>query len=318
MGKIRVGVVGVGYLGGFHAEKYSRMPDVELVGVADIDRAKAESAAGRFSTTPYSDYRDLAGKADAVSIVVPTPDHFRISRFFLENGVDILIEKPMTATLDEADSLIRQAEKKGLIIQVGHLERFNPAVVALHGVVKRPVFIESHRLSTYQPRGTDVSVVLDLMIHDIDLILKYTESKVRSIHAAGICVVSDHLDIANASLEFENGCVANVTASRVSIRKERKIRFFQKDACISVDFTNHEITVAAREGSSRTDGPDLQIRQLCFPKRDALEDELSAFVKAVRNRETPEVSGLKGRDALKIALDIMNRIQAANDRFVDA
>lgn len=318
MKKLRVGVVGVGYLGKFHAEKYAKMDGVELVGVADIDRQRAVSVSETVSTTPYLDHRDLLGKVDAVSVVVPTPEHFSISRVFLENDVDVLIEKPMTSTLEQAEELIGFAESRGLLIQVGHLERFNPAVVALQNFVKKPMFIESHRLSVYQKRGTDVSVVLDLMIHDIDIILNFVKSDVKSIHAAGIPVVSSHVDIANARIEFENGCVANVTASRISMKKERKIRLFQRDAYISVDFAKHEITIITQDGT-QSNGliPGMDIKQLCFTRGDALEDELTAFVRAVRNRESPDVTGQMGRDALKIALCIMDQIQTTSSRFIN-
>ena len=317
MKKIRVGVIGVGYLGTFHAEKYTNMADVDLVGVVDIDQTRARSAAKRCSTSAFLDHKNLFGKVDAVSIVVPTVDHYRISRDFLENDVDVMIEKPMTPTLKEADELIQYAESRGLIIQVGHLERFNPAVVSLRDYLKKPMFIESHRLSMYQPRGTDVSVVLDLMIHDIDIILNFVQSEVKTIHAAGIPVVSDHVDIANARLEFESGCVANVTASRISMRKERKIRLFQRDAYIAVDFANLEITIISQDGTQKSGLiPGMDINQLSFTKGDALENELLSFVQAVSKREAPEVTGQNGRDALKVALSIMEQIQSSSDRFL--
>jgi len=319
MKELKVGVIGVGYLGEFHAEKYSKMKDVDLVGVVDLDEPRALAVAKRYSTTPSAKYEDISGKVDAVSIVVPTHDHFHIAKYFLEHDVDVLIEKPMTISVEEADELIDVAESRGLLIQVGHLERFNPAVIALEGIVKKPMFIESHRLSIYQPRGTDVSVVLDLMIHDIDIILNYVQSDVKRINAAGIPVVSDHVDIANARLEFESGCVANVTASRISTRTERKIRMFQKDAYIAVDFANHEISVFSQNGS-KTGGiiPGVDIQKLCFSKGDALEDELRSFVSAVRHRQAPDVTGQMGRDALRIALDIMEQIQMSINRFVHA
>jgi predicted dehydrogenase len=317
MKKLRVGVIGVGYLGNFHAEKYAKMEDVDLVGVVDINKSRALEIAKKYATTPYFKHENLSGKVDAVSIAVPTPSHFEISKYFLECDVDILIEKPMTTSIEEADELIGFAERRGLLIQVGHLERFNSAVVALEGIVKKPMFIESHRLSFFQPRGTDVSVVLDLMIHDIDIILNYVQSDIKHIHAAGIPVISNHVDIANARLEFESGCVANVTASRISTRKERKIRMFQRDAYVSVDFANHEITIISQNGT-KGGGiiPGMDIRQLCFTKGDALEDELTSFVKAVRNRESPEVTGQMGREALCIALNIMEQIQASIQRFL--
>ena len=317
MKKLRVGVVGAGYLGRFHTEKYARMDDVELVGVVDIDKSLSEEVAGRFNTKAYLRHEHLFGKVDAVSIVVPTPAHFSVAKDFLENNIDVLIEKPMSETTEQADELIDFAKSRNLIIQVGHLERFNPAVVALRDIINQPMFIESHRLSIYKDRCTDVSVVLDLMIHDIDIILNFVRSEIVNIHAAGIPVISGHVDIANARLEFKSGCVANVTASRISTKNERKIRLFQKDTYISVDFANQGITVIQR--NDKVEGgliPGMEINQLSFAKGDALEDELKSFVKTVRRRENPEVTGQMGRDALKIALSIMEQIRDINRRFL--
>jgi len=317
MKKLRVGVVGAGYLGRFHAEKYARMDDVELIGVVDINKSQAEDVAGRVNTKAYPNHQHLFGKVDAVSIVVPTPAHFSIAKDFLENNIDVLIEKPMSETTEEADELIRFSKSKNLIIQVGHLERFNPAVVALQDIIKKPMFIESHRLSIYKDRCTDVSVVLDLMIHDIDIILNFVRSEIVNIHAAGIPVISGQVDIANARLEFKSGCIANVTASRISTKNERKIRLFQKNAYISVDFANQGITVIQQ--NDNIEGgliPGMEIKQVSFEKGDALEDELKSFVKAVKKREAPEVTGQMGRDALKIALSIMKQISDTNSRFL--
>jgi predicted dehydrogenase len=316
MNKLRLGVVGVGYLGKFHAEKYARMEQADLVGVVDTHRSMADGVASKFNTRAFYNHKDLIGKVDAVSIAVPTPDHFAVSRDFLENDIDVLIEKPITTSLEEADELIRLSESRGLIVQVGHLERFNPAVTALQGVVKKPMFIESHRISIYQDRCTDVSVVLDLMIHDIDIILNFVKSDIKSIQASGISVISNHVDIANARLSFETGCVANVTASRISMKNERKIRLFQKDAYVSVDFANHDITLV-RKNETASGGivPGADIQKLSFLKGDALEDELTSFVNAVMHRQQPEVTGQMGRDALKIALHIMDQIRATNARY---
>jgi len=318
MKKLRIGVVGAGYLGKFHAEKYSQMDDVELVGIADSDRVQAESVSKKIKTNAYTDHRDLIGKVDAVSVAVPTPAHFEVSRDFLENDIDVLIEKPITATLREADELISISETRGLIIQVGHLERFNPAILALKDIVKNPRFIESHRLSIFKERGTDVSVVLDLMIHDIDIISGFVKSEIKSIHAAGIPVITGLADIANTRLEFMNGCVANVTASRISTKNERKIRLFQQDAYISVDFANHEITVVRKKDSEKQSLiPGMEIKQICLEKSDALKDELTAFVKAVSRREVPEVTGQVGRDALKVALSVMEQIDCSKKQLFD-
>jgi len=316
MDKLRVGVVGTGYLGKFHAEKYAGMEGAELAGIADIDISRAEKIADRLNTTAYQDYRSLYGKVDAVSIAVPTYSHFDIGRDFLENDIDILVEKPMTASLEEADELIRISESRGLIIQVGHLERFNPAVLALKEIIGKPRFIESHRLSIFNERGTDVSVVLDLMIHDIDIILNFADSEIRTTHATGISVVSKHVDIANARLEFQNGCVANITASRISAKNQRKLRLFQNDAYISVDFANHDITLVRKEnGKENSLIPGMKIEKHDFPKSDALENELTAFVKSVKSREAPEVTGRVGRDALKIAMSIMDQINDTASRL---
>ncbi|MFZ1983962.1 MAG: Gfo/Idh/MocA family oxidoreductase [Desulfatitalea sp.] len=314
--KLRVAVVGVGYLGKFHAEKYARMPDVELIGVVDANRDQADGIARQYGTHAFYHHIDLLGKVDAVSIAVPTELHYTISRDFLENDVDLLIEKPITSQLEQADDLLQMAERRGCIIQVGHLERFNPAVVALEGIVNQPRFIESHRLSIFKERGLDVSVVLDLMIHDIDIILNFVRSKVTRIHAAGIPVITGNADIANARLEFENGCIANVTASRISMKNERKIRLFQKEAYISVNFANREITIVRQTGEA-TQGivPGTTVDQRCFTQADALEDELKSFVKAVATRQVPEVTGQMGRDALKIALSIMDQIQQTSERL---
>jgi predicted dehydrogenase len=319
MKKVRLGVVGVGYLGKYHAEKYAGMAHVDLVGVVDTHRSLADGIASKFNTQAFYNHLDLIGKVDAVSISVPTPEHFIVSRDFLENDIDVLIEKPITTSLAEANELIHLAESRGLIIQVGHLERFNPAVTALQGVIKKPMFIESHRLSIFKDRCTDVSVVLDLMIHDIDIILNFVKSDIKTIHASGISVISNHVDIANARLAFETGCVANVTASRISTKNERKIRLFQKDAYVSVDFANHDITLIRKGGTAPGSiVPGADIQTLSFLKGDALEDELTAFVKAVTLRQQPEVTGQMGRDALKIALHIMDQIQATTSRYASS
>jgi len=316
--KLKVGVIGVGYLGKFHAEKFSRMDHVDLVGVADINEKRSTEIAKELQTDAYTNISELIGKIDAASVVVPTPMHFTISKECLENNVDILIEKPMTATLEEADELIRMAQSNGSIIQVGHLERFNPAVVALKDVIQTPRFIESHRLSIYNERGTDVSVVLDLMIHDIDIILNFVRSEIESIQAAGIPVITDSVDIANARLEFKNGSVANVTASRISGKNERKIRLFQKDSYISVDFKNHETVIIKPNGKDEDSIiPGMGIDKRCFSKGDALYDELLSFVRSVTERSTPEVTGQMGREALKIAFDIMNQINKTYSRFLE-
>ncbi len=316
MKKIRAAVVGVGYLGKFHAEKYARLDHVELVGVADVNMDQCREVARKWGVAAFSDYRDLFGKVDAVSIVVPTPLHFEIGRAFLEKDIDVLIEKPITTTVAEADALIDMADQRGLILQVGHLERFNPAVTAISHLVHHPVFIESNRLSLYKKRGTEVSVVLDLMIHDIDIILSFVKSGIRYSHAMGAPVVSDSVDIAHAHIEFENGAVANVTASRISSKNERKIRIFQKEGYISLDFANRSIIhIWPGQGEIESPIPGMQMEERCFKEGDALEEEIRSFINAVRTRQEPEVSGPMGRDALKIALDITRQIRESTRRI---
>jgi predicted dehydrogenase len=248
---------------------------------------------------------------------VPTPLHFPISRDFLEHGVDVLIEKPIAETLEEAEVLIEVAASRGAVIQVGHLERFNPAVVALTDVIDRPLFIESHRLSVFKERGTEVNVVLDLMIHDIDIILSLVKSQLQHIHAAGVPVISSRVDIANARLVFENGCVANVTASRISLKDMRKIRIFQKDAYVSVDYSSHDITIIRRDGQGiDLPIPGMSMERSTFEKSDALGAELRSFVDAVKTRQAPLVSGHDGRNALGVALDIVEQIEASSKKVL--
>jgi len=317
MDKVRVGVIGVGYLGKFHAEKYSRMDNVQLIGVVDIDRVLAEEVAARFDTRAFADYRDLFGHVDAVSIVVPTENHFSVATECLNHDLDVLIEKPMTATLEQADDLIKIARSRKRVMQIGHLERFNPAVIALKDIVHNPMFIEAHRLSIFKDRSTDVSVVLDLMIHDIDIIMNLVKSEIKSIHAAGAPVICEHADIANVRLEFESGCVANVTASRISTKNQRKIRMFQKDAYVSVDFTTRDITIIRRDESIIDDLiPGMDIRQLSFSESDALEDELASYIQAVSTRQNPVVSGNAGRKALEVALSITDQINTAIKPYI--
>lgn len=316
MKKIRVGVIGTGYLGKFHAEKYAALEAVELVGVVDIDAVKAKAVAESVGTRAFANYQALVGKVDAVSVVTTTTDHFAVSRDFLSQGVDVLIEKPMTTTVQEADELIKLAHAQNRIIQVGHLERFNPAVIALLEVVEKPMFIEAHRLSLYKARCTDVSVVLDLMIHDIDIILNIVGSPLKQIHATGIPVISGQVDIANARLEFESGCVANVTTSRISTKNQRKFRLFQKDTYVSVDFADREIMIIRQTGAQGAGPiPGMEIDHRRFDQGDALEDELRSFIQAVREGQASRIPGESGREALTVALDIMDQIQASCSQY---
>lgn len=308
MEKVKVGVVGVGYLGRYHAEKYANLPQAELVGVVDINTEKAQEIARTWNTRALSDYRDLIPQVRAVSIVVPTPLHYAIASDFLKQGVDVLVEKPITTTLEEAEGLITLARDRGLILQVGHLERFNAAIVATRDSVRNPMFIESHRLAFFQERGTDVDVILDLMIHDIDIILNMVKSPVREIRAVGVPVISQRIDIANARLEFENGCVANVTASRISDKTMRKIRIFEPDAYISIDYAAKEVQVY-RKVSEASPGsyPEIVSEQISIDEKDSLEEEIKAFLRSVITREEPVVPGKAGKEALKVALEIVEQ-----------
>lgn len=302
--RVRVGVVGVGYLGQFHVEKYVHLPEVELVGVVDIDRARAGEVAGRFGTEAFYHWGDLLGEVDAVSISAPTQFHYEIAKGFLKEGVDVLLEKPMTTTLEEAEELIREGELSGAILQVGHLERFNSAILALDGVVENPMFIESHRLAPFTERGTDVDVVLDLMIHDIDIILNLVKSEIKGVDAVGVPVITKEVDIANARIRFESGCVADVTASRVSRERMRKIRLFQPDTYISIDYAAQKVAVLKRVPGVDGGMPGIVEEELVVEKGDPLEGEIKAFLEAVITRKEPLVTGRDGKRALEVALKI--------------
>jgi predicted dehydrogenase len=305
MNTLRAAVIGVGYLGNFHAQKYALLPDVELVGVVDSDLSRAAEIATALGTKPYSDHRELIGLVDAVSIVVPTQYHHVVARDFLAAGVHVLIEKPITVTIEEADDLISIAEKNKVVFQVGHLERFNPVLVALDGVLQEPLFIESVRIAPFKPRGTDVNVVLDLMIHDIDIIQHIVKSPVERIDAIGAPVFTGEEDIANARILFANGCVANVTASRISLKSERKMRIFQRNAYITLDFQNRKVLVAQRGSGELFPGvPNVKVDERELGEADALRSEIESFLSAIRDGKPPQVSGLDGRMALETALKI--------------
>jgi predicted dehydrogenase len=310
MTKMRAGVIGVGYLGRFHAQKFAALEDIDLVGVADIDQSRAEKVAFEVGTTAFTDYRKLLAQVDMVSIVVPTQYHFQVARECLAAGCHILLEKPVTQTVAEADELIAMAREQKLIFQAGHLERFNPAVLAVRDVLKVPHFIESHRLAPFKPRGTDVNVVLDLMIHDIDIILTIVPSGIKLVNSVGVPVLSNEVDIANARLQFDNGCVANVTASRVSREAMRKIRIFQPDAYISIDYQERKIAIFRKqEGASMIPGlPNIVMEEREFAQSDALLTEIRSFVDAVRNGTPPQVSGEDGKRALELALQINSKL----------
>ncbi|OQX14505.1 MAG: UDP-N-acetyl-D-glucosamine dehydrogenase [Desulfobulbaceae bacterium A2] len=307
--KVRIGVIGVGYLGKIHAKKYAAMEGVELVGVADVNLEQARAVAGACATRAFADYRELLPLVDGVSVVVPTTAHCEVARICLEQGVDILLEKPITVTLEEADHLIALAEQRGRILQVGLLERFNPAVLALQPLLTHPLFIEAHRISTFKDRGVDVNVVLDLMIHDLDIILSIVKAPLESIHAVGAPVVTATTDIANARLVFANGCVANVTASRISLDNVRRMRIFQPGGYLTVDFVRKEIMSAHLPQRTGREVPQPVIDRRCFLEQDTLELELADFLGSIRERRSPVVSGVDGRRALEVALQVEAQIQ---------
>ncbi|MEE9614643.1 MAG: Gfo/Idh/MocA family oxidoreductase [Thermodesulfobacteriota bacterium] len=307
--KIRAGVVGTGYLGRFHAEKYAELEGVELVGVADLDLEKAREVAAKVSTEPFPSHKDLLDRVDAVSVVTPTETHHEIGMDFLSKGVDVLIEKPIAVTAEEAGALIEEAEKRGAVLQVGHLERFNSAVVALEGKLTAPMFIEAHRLSTFTTRALDVDVVLDLMIHDIDIILNLVDADVEAVEAVGIPVISDKVDIANARLKFTNGCVANVTASRVSNERLRRTRLFQPDAYIAIDYAAQHISISRRMKGEEGGPPAIVREELDIERKDSLMEEIKSFIECSAGKKAPLVSGRDGRRALEVA----HRIQESVD-----
>jgi len=311
---VRVGVVGVGYVGQHHARIYAELPEVELVGLVDIDEARLEEVGGRYPALLSRDYRDLRGAVDAVSVAVPTRLHYPIARDFLTWGVDVLVEKPIAQSLAQADELVEIARTNDRIFQVGHIERFNGAVKALERIVRAPGFIESHRLGPFPARNTDVDVVLDLMIHDIDILLNLVKSPVTAVSAVGVPVVSDQVDIANARLQFASGCVANLTASRVSVERVRRIRIFQRDTFIFLDYPQQEIALYHRVPPDGRRSPEIPPRivkeEIVIDKAEPLRVELESFIECVRNRTRPLVSGEEGRDALRVASQIIEKLQA--------
>jgi len=314
---MRTAVIGTGYLGRFHAQKYAALADSELVAIADPNTATAKAVGSELGVPYCTDYRELLGRVDAVSVVTPTPTHYPIARAFLDSGAHVLVEKPMTVTIEEGRRLIDAAKAAGRILQVGHLERFNAALLAVQPILSTPRFIESARLAPFKQRGTDVDVVLDLMIHDIDLILSIVRSPVVAVDAIGTSVFSGEIDIANARLRFANGCVANATASRVSLKTERKLRLFQADASyLSVDLHNKVLTVIRKGEGMGADGmPQVAIAEQNYEQGDALRDEIEAFLQAAAGTRAPAVTGEDGLLALSTAISITEQVENSLRRF---
>lgn len=307
---IRVAIIGTGYLGKFHVQKYTMLPNVEVIGVCDTCEKTADQIGQQYQCRSTTDFCSLLDDVDAVSIATPTLSHAPIAKVCLEKGVHVLLEKPITSTVAEANELIALAEQNQCILQIGHLERFNPALTAMEKVLDQPQFIESFRLAPFKLRGSDINVILDLMIHDIDIIQYLVNSPIIDIHANGSCVLSKHIDIANARIAFENGCVANVTASRVSLKHKRKLRVFQHDAYLTLDMENKKLA-CHRKGPAAASGGVAEIicEEQVFEQTDALQAEIESFLTAITHKTKPVVSGIDGRDALATAIAITQIIQ---------
>jgi predicted dehydrogenase len=309
MKKVRAAVIGVGYLGRFHAQKYAQLEECELVAVVDDRQEAREAVAAEVGTRALAGYRELIGQVDAVSVVTPTAAHFPIAREFLEAGAHVLVEKPITETPEQARELIKLAARQGRILQVGHLERFNSAILGAEEHLRAPRFIECHRLAPYKERGTDVSVVLDLMIHDIDIVQTLVGSPIESIDAIGTPVFSEDVDIANARIRFANGCVANATASRVSLKSERKMRVFSDEAYVSMDLQQKVVTVIRkRPGVPAAGQLPVTIEERIFEAGDALKAEIHSFLTCIQQGKPPVVSGEAGLAALQTAIQITAQV----------
>ncbi len=305
MASIKTAVIGVGYLGKFHAQKYAALPASNLIAVCDNNIDTAKTIASELDIKAIDSLETLLPEIDAVSIVVPTQLHYEIAKQCLTAGKHVLLEKPMTTTLEQAKELIEIANEHQCILQIGHLERFNPAILALEDTLQKPLFIESHRIAPFNPRGADVNVILDLMIHDIDIILDIVNSDVTDIDAKGVAVLSKDIDIANVRLQFENGCVANVTASRAGMKSERKMRVFQHDTYVSVDFQNKKVGIHRKGDGEQFPGvANIESKEHEFEQGDALNSEIESFLDCIANNKKPKVDGLSGARALHTAIEI--------------
>ena len=324
---MKIGVIGVGHLGQHHTRVFSELNDAELIGIYDIDNSRAKSVAAKNSCLSFENVDELLLKVDAISIATPTTTHFDYCKKCLENGKHIFVEKPICSKLEDAKKLVSLSEEKNLKIQVGHIERFNPAIMALSDILINPIFIEANRIAPFTPRGSDVPVVLDLMIHDIDIILSLVKSKVKNIKAVGVPILTNDIDIANAKIEFENGALANITASRISLKRERKIRFFQKDMYISLDYQNKDVRIVKKNpeisgimqeimsGKRKPDIFDLyHTQKLEVIEKEPLMTELESFVDAIKNDKRPIVNGQDGYEALRVAFMIMESIQKSRKK----
>lgn len=313
---LRAGVIGVGHLGQHHARLYATLPDVTLVGVVDQNRERAELIGGRYGARAFERVADLLPLVDLVTVAVPTSAHYWVARACLEAGKHTLVEKPLAAQLAEAEELVELARRSGCVLQVGHSERFNPIMQAMRPHIRRPAFIEGHRIGPYSERGTDVDVVLDLMVHDLDLVLSFQPGPVEEIRAAGVPVLSPTIDIANARIQFQSGCVANLTASRVSLAKMRRLRVFQRDSYVSIDFQSRQGIVGRRTGESGGK-TGFTIKEYKGSEEEPLKLQLESFVRSVRTGTPPAVSGEEGAAAVALAHRILSAIASFIQRQVD-
>lgn len=305
MNTLKTAVIGTGYLGRYHVEKFANLPASKLIAICDIDLQHTHELSEKFNIPATNRYQSLLGKVEAVSIATSTPSHFEIAKFFLDNGVHVFVEKPMTTEINEATTLTQLAKKNNLVLQVGHIERFNPAFKYARGCIHIPRYIESHRLTSFQLRGSDVSVILDLMIHDIDLILSVTQSPIKEIRAIGASVLTPFIDIANARIEFNSGCVASITASRIHSKATRRLRIFQNDSFLSIDLQNNSCRVSKKDEGEMFSGiPNIQTNDIVLEKGDALNDELTSFLDVILNHKKPLVGGQDALHALTIATEI--------------
>jgi len=315
-------VIGAGAFGRNHARVYRQLEQegagVELAAIVDTDAARAAAVSREFGNPPCLSLSELRGRVDAASVVVPTVEHLKVARVLMEAGIDVLIEKPLAASLAEADEIIRVAGQTGRVVQVGHLERFNPAVRATVPLLTKPMFFEVHRLSVFTPRSLDIDVILDLMIHDLDVVLSFVNSPVKEIRAVGLPILTPKVDIANVRMEFESGCVANFTASRVSTERVRKLRFFQPQQYISIDYSRQDVMVFTVDPSAAaakaSPNPGISMQKPSVVSEEPLHAELRSFLDAVRHRTRPQVPLEDGRRALAVALDVLAEIREHSRR----
>ena len=307
MSKVKIAVIGIGYLGEFHAQKYKANKNADLIGIVDTNKQRSEEISNKIGVKSYNDYKSIIDQVDAVSIVVPTNLHYKIAKFFIENKKHVLIEKPFASNTAEARKLKKISEKNKTILQIGHLERFNKAFVELKDKVKNPLFIECNRISPFKIRGTEVDVIMDLMIHDLDIIMSINKSKIKNIQASGISVLTSKTDIANARIVFEDNCVCNLSSSRISDKIERKMRVFQKNSYFSLDYQNSSLDTYKKIKNKNV--VSIEKKENSFPQNDSLKDEIDSFIKCIKNNKKAVVDASDGLNALTYALKISNLIK---------